>query len=48
MEKVDMEMRRSDRLLSQMIPKAVVDKVKQGLNPVETCEVSILIINNLL
>ena len=39
MAKVEEEMKRSDKLLSQMIPKAVADKVKQGLNPVETCEV---------
>ena len=41
MAKVEEEMKRSDKLLCQMIPKAVADKVKQGLNPVETCEVSI-------
>ena len=39
MKKVDMEMKRSDQLLAQMIPKAVADKVKKGLNPVDTCEV---------
>ena len=39
MKKVDVEMKRSDELLSQMIPKAVADKVKKGLNPVDTCEV---------
>ena len=39
MKKVDIEMKRSDELLSQMIPKAVADKVKKGLNPVDTCEV---------
>ena len=39
LKKVDVEMRRSDELLAQMIPKAVSDKVKQGLNPVDTCEV---------
>ena len=39
MKKVDYEMKRSDELLSQMIPKAVADKVKKGLNPVDTCEV---------
>ena len=46
MEKVDIEMKRSDELLSQMIPKTVTDKVKQGLNPVDTCEVFILNIYN--
>jgi len=39
MKKLDEEMKRSDELLSQMIPKQVVDKVKSGLNPIETCEV---------
>ena len=39
MKKLDEEMKRSDELLSQMIPKSVADKVKSGLNPVETCEV---------
>ncbi len=32
-------MKRSDELLSQMIPKQVVEKVKSGLNPIDTCEV---------
>lgn len=39
MKRLDEEMRRSDDLLSQMIPKSVAEKVKAGLNPVETCEV---------
>ncbi len=39
MKKLDDEMKRSDELLAQMIPKQVVDKVKSGLNPIETCEV---------
>ncbi|XP_059098950.1 soluble guanylate cyclase 88E-like isoform X2 [Tigriopus californicus] len=39
MKRLDEEMRRSDDLLSQMIPKSVAEKVKTGLNPVETCEV---------
>ena len=43
MKKVDIEMKRSDELLSQMIPKAVAEKVKKGLNPVDTCEVSKLL-----
>ena len=45
MKKVDIEMKRSDELLSQMIPKAVAEKVKKGLNPVDTCEV--LFISNI-
>ena len=42
LKKVDIEMKRNDELLSQMIPKAVADKVKKGLNPVDTCEVYVL------
>ena len=41
MKKLDEEMNRSDELLAQMIPKQVVEKVKSGLNPIETCEVRI-------
>ena len=41
-KKIDEEMRRSDDLLSQMIPQAVAEKVKSGFNPVETCEVEYL------
>ena len=48
MKKVDIEMKRSDELLSQMIPKAVAEKVKKGLNPVDTCEVLISTIHALL
>ena len=48
MKKVDIEMKRSDELLSQMIPKAVADKVKKGLNPVDTCEVLILFMHKIL
>ena len=39
MKKLDKEMRRSDELLAQMIPKAVAEKVKSGASPVDTCEV---------
>ena len=39
MKKLDEEMKRSDELIAQMIPKSVAEKVKAGLNPVETCEV---------
>ena len=48
MKKVDYEMKRSDELLAQMIPKAVADKVKKGLNPVDTCEVFILFVQKIL
>ena len=40
MKQLDEEMRRSDELLSQMIPKQVAEKVKSGANPIDTCEVS--------
>ena len=40
MKQLDEEMRRSDELLAQMIPKQVAEKVKSGANPVDTCEVS--------
>ena len=39
MKQLDEEMRRSDELLAQMIPKQVAEKVKSGANPVDTCEV---------
>ena len=48
MKKVDIEMKRSDELLAQMIPKAVADKVKKGLNPVDTCEVFIIFVHKIL
>ena len=47
MKKLDEEMKRSDELLSQMIPKSVAEKVKSGLNPVETCEVKINVLQSL-
>ena len=39
MKQVDEEMKRSDELLSQMIPKSVASKLSKGLSPVDTCEV---------
>jgi len=39
MAKLDEEMKRSDLLLSQMMPKSVSEKVKNGASPVETCEI---------
>ena len=39
MKSVDEEMKRSDELLSQMIPKSVAEKLGKGLTPVDTCEV---------
>jgi len=40
MKKLDLEMRRTDELLYQMIPKQVADRLRNGENPVETCQVS--------
>ena len=39
MGKLDREMKRSDDLLSQMMPKSVAEKIKNGASAVETCEV---------
>jgi guanylate cyclase len=39
MKQLDEEMKRSDELLAQMIPKQVAEKVKSGANPIDTCEV---------
>lgn len=39
MKKLDEEMRRTDELLYQMIPKEVANRLRQGVSPVETCEV---------
>ena len=39
MKKLDEEVKKSDELLAQMIPKQVAEKVKAGINPMETCEV---------
>ena len=39
MKLLDIEMKRSDELLAQMIPASVADKVKSGFNPIDTCEV---------
>ncbi|XP_031343937.1 soluble guanylate cyclase 88E-like [Photinus pyralis] len=38
MKKLDEEMKRTDELLYQMIPKQVADRLRNGLNPVDTCE----------
>jgi guanylate cyclase len=40
MKKLDEERRRTDELLYQMIPKQVADRIRNGENPVDTCEVS--------
>jgi guanylate cyclase len=39
MKKLDEEMRRTDELLYQMIPKQVADRIRRGENPVDTCKV---------
>ncbi|PSN39730.1 hypothetical protein C0J52_19957 [Blattella germanica] len=38
MRKLDEEMRRTDELLYQMIPKQVADRLRTGENPIDTCE----------
>lgn len=40
MRKLDEEMKRTDELLYQMIPKQVADRLRNGENPIDTCEVS--------
>ena len=40
MRKLDQEMKRTDSLLYQMIPKAVADKLRRGEPATSTCEVS--------
>ena len=39
MQKLDVEMKKGDELLAQMIPPQVAEKIKSGASPVETCEV---------
>lgn len=39
MVKLDQEMKRSDELLSQMMPKSVAQKIKEGASAVDTCEI---------
>jgi len=39
MSKLDTEMKRSDELLSQMMPKSVAMKIKDGASAVDTCEI---------
>ena len=40
MRKVDEEMKRTDVLLNQMIPKVVADKLRQGESAMSTCQVA--------
>lgn len=39
MRKLDLEMKRTDSLLYQMIPKTVADRLRKGEAAVNTCEV---------
>lgn len=40
MKLLDEEMKRTDELLYQMIPKQVADRLRKGESPIDTCEVS--------
>lgn len=40
MDKLDAEMKRTDTLLYQMIPKQVADRLRRGEPAITTCEVS--------
>lgn len=40
MKKLDEEMKRTDELLYQMIPKLVADRLRNGENPIDTCQVT--------
>ncbi len=42
MRKLDDEMRRTDALLYQMIPKAVADRLRKGEPAMNTCQVKIV------
>ena len=39
MKKLDVEMKKTDQLLYQMIPKSVADRLRSGEPSVSTCEV---------
>lgn len=43
MRKLDVEMRRTDQLLYQMIPKAVADRLRQGEPAMNTCQVCVCV-----
>ncbi|KAG8193603.1 hypothetical protein JTE90_000236 [Oedothorax gibbosus] len=43
MRKLDIEMRRTDELLYQMIPKQVADRLRKGEAAVETCQMSTIL-----
>ncbi|CAG0878897.1 unnamed protein product [Cyprideis torosa] len=44
MQKLDEEMKRTDELLYQMIPKTVADRLRKGENPVSTCQQPFLVL----
>ena len=48
MLKLDAEMKRTDSLLYQMIPKPVADRLRRGEPAISTCEVSVLSVIYLL
>ena len=41
MRKLDIEMKRTDELLYQMIPKQVADRLRRGEAAVDTCQVTL-------
>jgi guanylate cyclase len=44
MKKLDVEMKRTDQLLYQMIPKKIADRLRSGEPAMNLCEVCVLII----
>ncbi len=40
MRKLDVEMKRTDELLYQMIPKSVADRLRRGESAMSTCQVT--------
>ena len=40
LDQIDQEMARIDGLLYEMIPKSVADTLREGKNPLDTCEVT--------
>jgi hypothetical protein len=43
MKKLDVEMRKTDLLLYQMIPKKIADQLRSGEKATDLCEVCLLI-----
>ena len=44
MKKLDTEMKRTDALLYQMIPKVVADRLRNGEQAMGTCQVSTILL----